>query len=282
MRKFLITTATLVAVGLASTVAQAATPNPKQDLKEFRTFFEKRFPKLPLKGFKDGAYAVGGPDKMQQLKDAMEFPPFEFDLAKGKKLFETPFANGKTYASCFKNGGKGIRQNYPYFDKATGQVRTLEEDINACRVRNGEKPLKWAKGALADISAYMASTSDGKNLHVVIPNDPRALAAYENGKQFFYARRGQLSLACADCHMYHSGQHLRANVLSPALGQPTGFPVYRAKWGALGTLHRRFEGCNKQVRAVPFKPQGVEYRDLEYFLTYMSNGIPVNAPSYRE
>jgi hypothetical protein len=46
--------------------------------------------------------------------------------------------------------------------------------------------------------------------------------------------------------------------------------------------HRRFVGCNKQVRAKAFKPQGDEYRNLEYFLTYMSNGIPWNGPGARK
>ncbi|MDH5378316.1 MAG: sulfur oxidation c-type cytochrome SoxA, partial [Gammaproteobacteria bacterium] len=57
---------------------------------------------------------------------------------------------------------------------------------------------------------------------------------------------------------------------------------YRAKWQELGTLHRRFGGCNKQVRAKPFKPQSEEYRNLEYFLTYMSNGLKSNAPGMRK
>ncbi|RMG59396.1 MAG: sulfur oxidation c-type cytochrome SoxA, partial [Gammaproteobacteria bacterium] len=198
------------------------------------------------------------------------------------QLFNTPFKNGKTYASCFKNGGKGIRQYYPYYDPKTKQVKTLEQEINECRVKNGEKPLKWKKGALAQISAYMAYTSRGKPLSVKVPNDPDALAWYERGKHHYYAKRGQLNMACADCHMYNSGNRIRANLLSPSLGHPTGFPVYRAKWGNLGTLHRRFGGCNKQVRAKPFKAQSDEYKALEYFLTYMSNGLPVNAPSYRE
>jgi sulfur-oxidizing protein SoxA len=58
--------------------------------------------------------------------------------------------------------------------------------------------------------------------------------------------------------------------------------VYRSKWGTVGTLHRRFSGCNKQVRAKPFKAQGEEYRNLEYFLTAMSNGLNLNGPGSRK
>ena len=50
----------------------------------------------------------------------------------------------------------------------------------------------------------------------------------------------------------------------------------------MGTLHRRFTARNTQVRAQPFLVQGEEYRNLEYFLTHMSNGIDINGPSARK
>jgi sulfur-oxidizing protein SoxA len=126
-------------------------------------------------------------------------------------------------------------------------------------------------------------------VNVKIPNDPKAIAAYESGKQFYYGKKGQLNLACADCHVYSSGQFVRGNLLSPALGHVTHFPVFRGSWAkkrtsgdGLGTLHARFGGCMKQVRARPMKPQGDEFRNMEYFMSYMSNGLPINAPGYRE
>ncbi|HHB11754.1 MAG TPA: sulfur oxidation c-type cytochrome SoxA, partial [Chromatiales bacterium] len=48
------------------------------------------------------------------------------------------------------------------------------------------------------------------------------------------------------------------------------------------TLHRRYGGCNKQVRARPFPAQSEQYRNLEFFHQYMSNGLTINAPGYRE
>ncbi|MBT8121372.1 MAG: sulfur oxidation c-type cytochrome SoxA, partial [Gammaproteobacteria bacterium] len=85
------------------------------------------------------------------------------------------------------------------------------------------------------------------------------------------------------------GSKIRADILSPALGHPTGFPVYRNKWAGasakgdgMGTLHRRYGGCNKQVRAKPYKAQGPEYTALEYFHTYMSNGLEINGPGARK
>ncbi|MCW8917332.1 MAG: sulfur oxidation c-type cytochrome SoxA [Gammaproteobacteria bacterium] len=272
-------TASLVA--LLAGLPAAVQASPSDDLKSFREYYMKRFPGIPLSEYKNGVYAINA-DARKSWEGIEEFPPYEDALSKGEKLFNTPFANGKTYASCFKNGGKGIRQNYPYFDSKSGLIKTLEAEINECRVNNGEKPLGWKKGDIAFISAYMASTSNGKKINITIPDDPRALAAYERGKKFYYTKRGQLNLSCSNCHVDNVGNRIRSETLSPSLGHPSHFPVHRLKWGEMGTLHRRFGGCNEQVRAKSFPAQSQEYATLEYFLTYMSNGIEVNAPSSRK
>lgn len=278
MKKLLTVVATLGLIGTASLVAQAG---PQQDLAEFRAYYKERFPDVPFNEYANGVYAIDQASR-EQWEAIEEFPPYELNIDNGKKLFNTPFRNGKTYASCFRNNGIGVRQDYPYYDKATGKVVTLEASINACRTKNGEAPLPWAKGTIADISAYMAYTSRGNKVDVKIPADAGALAAYEDGKFSFYAKRGQLNMSCADCHQYNAGNNVRADLLSPALGHPTHFPVYRSKWGGLGTLHRRYGGCNEQVRAKAYKAQGTEYANLEYFETFMSNGLPVNGPGARK
>lgn len=273
-------TCSLIFAVLSSLAFNVFAVDPEADRKAFQEYFKKRFPKVEYEDYVNGVYALDAIAR-EQWEAIEEFPPYELALGEGETLFKKPFKNGKTYADCFPNGGIGIRQNYPYFDADSGQVRTLEQDINACREQNGEKPLSWKKGAIAAISAYMAYTSRGNIIDIKIPDDPRALAAYEAGKRFYYTKRGQLNFACADCHVYSPGKKLRSEMLSPALGQTTHFPVYRAKWGEMGTMHRRYMGCNKQVRAKPFKPQSEPYRNLEYFHTFMNNGLPVNGPGSR-
>jgi sulfur-oxidizing protein SoxA len=271
---------------IAATVATTALPlisnaSPEDDLKAFRGYFLERFPNVPLEEFANGVYAID-PASREQWEAIEEFPPYEIAIEEGEELFNTPFKNGKTFASCFRNGGIGIKSDYPYFDTKSGKVKTVELEINECLEKNGEKPLGYNKGKIASISAYMAYTTRGQTIDVKIPHDQRALDAYENGKQFYYARRGQLNMSCAHCHVDNAGNKIRADILSPALGHLSHFPVYRSKWGGLGTVHRRFGGCNKQVRAKAFKPQSDEYRNLEYFLTYMSNGVPWNGPGARK
>jgi sulfur-oxidizing protein SoxA len=278
MKKLL--TATL-AIGLLGTIAQPVCAGPEQDLEKFRSYFYKRFPNTPKDDFINGVYSID-PASREQWEAIEEFPPYELNLEKGKELFNTPFKNGKTYASCFENGGIGIANRYPFFDTKSGRVITLELAINECRAANGEAPLKYEKGPLADISAYMHYTSRGKIINIVVPDDPRALAAYERGKSSFFAKRGQLNMSCADCHITNAGNRVRADILSPALGQVSHFPAYRSAWGDVGTLHFRYLGCNEQVRAKPYESQSEEYRDLEYFHSYMSNGLEINGPSTRK
>ena len=272
---------TSVSIALLLALPFTTMATPQQDLEDFRDYYKKRFPGTPFDDYINGVYSID-PASREQWEDIEDFPPYELNISTGEELFNKPFANGKTYASCFDNGGIGIRQNYPYFDTDRGEVITLELSINECREANGEKPLKWKTGPIADISAYMAYTSRGNVFDIKIPDDPRAVAAYERGKKHFYQKRGQLNMACADCHKFYAGNYIRADLLSPALGQLTHFPVYRAKWGGLGTTHRRYGGCNKQVRAKPYKAQSAEYRALEYFHTYMSNGLLVNGPGVRK
>lgn len=254
---------------------------PDQDLTAFRDFFKQRFPGVATEEYVNGVYAID-PVGRENWEAIEEFPPYEPFIDKGQEMWDTPFANGKTYKDCFPDG-PAIRGKFPHWDKESGMVITLPLALNQCREANGEKPLKYKKGPINDILSYISYESRGQITDVIIPDDdPRALDAYEAGKKFYYTRRGQLNFSCANCHLQNAGNLIRADTLSPALGHTTGWPVYRSKWGTVGTLHRRFTGCNKQVRAKPFKAHGEQYRNLEYFLTYMSNGLPLNGPSARK
>ena len=285
MKKLLIALSALSVLGVAPTVATAS---PQSDLKNFRAYFFKKFPGVKLQDYGNGIYALDE-TRRGEWENIEEFPPYEDGIELGKSLF-TKYNMGK----CFKNGGIGIKQNYPYFDSKSGKVRTLVNDIHACMKKNGfdakKEGVKTKKGKITAIMAYMAYTSRGKKGNVVVPNDSRAMAAYTRGKTHFYAKRGQLNFSCADCHQYNSGMMARGNLLSPALGHTSHFPVWRRKWAkkgkgetaGFGTIQRRYGGCNKQVRAKPLKAQGAEYTALEYFHTYLSNGIKLNGPAVRQ
>ncbi len=81
--------------------------------------------------------------------------------------------------------------------------------------------------------------------------------------------------------MQSPGEHIRTEVLAPALGILNAMPIYRSEWGNMGTITRRFQTCNSQVRGVPLPGQDVLYRNVEYYLSYMGNGLPISGPGTR-
>ena len=256
--------------------------SPEKDFDKFVGYFKDRFPNTPYEDYKNGVYSIDASAR-EQWEAMEEFPPYELNVDRGEELFNKPFKNGNTYGSCFENGGVGIRQNYPYFDTDRNKVITLEGALNDCRVKNGEKPLSYFKGKeLAHVSAYMAYTSRGNVFNLQIPNTEGALNAYEDGKRLYFTKKGQLNFSCADCHVYQTGTKLRADIPSPAIRHPTHFPVYRSGMGRLVTLHERFAGCLNRIRAKSFKGGSDELNNLEFFTTFMSNGLEVNGPGSRK
>ncbi|MDH5353355.1 MAG: sulfur oxidation c-type cytochrome SoxA [Gammaproteobacteria bacterium] len=277
MRKFFYAATMVLTICLTGSFAIASTP--AEELAEFQQYYLDKFPDTPKEDFINGIYSIDAASR--ETFDAIEeFAPYEIDVAKGEEMYNKPFADGSGYANCFAE--PGVRHLYPQFDSKSGKIVTLEGAINACRKAAGEKPLKYKKGAMTALTAYMAYESRGNIFDIKIPDDERALAQYNRGKRHWYQKRGQLNMACADCHLNNAGNYIRSERLSPALGHLTHFPVYRAKWGGLGTPHRRIAGCNEQVRAKAFKAQSDEYKALEYFLTYMSNGLEANGPATRK
>lgn len=249
-----------------------------QDITKFQEYFTNRFPNVELAAFKDGVYAIDENARLQ-WEDLEEFPPYEFEIEEGQVLYETPFANGNSFADCFGDGA--VRDQFPHYDEDRAMVVTLELAINECLVANGEKPYGYKKGNIANVSAYIASESRGQMVNVEVASEG-AYEAYMDGKEFFYTKRGQFNISCADCHVRATGFFLRAEIPSPAVGHVTHFPVHRTKWSQLGTLHRRYGGCNENIRAKAFAPQSPEYRNLEYFQTVMSSGLEFNGPGSRK
>lgn len=275
-----------LASGLA--IAAGASDINNKDAREMADYFSKKFPGVEKSTLIHGAYALDQ-SRMDQFLNIEEFPPYEDFVAKGEAFYNTPFKNGKSFADCFGDDPTAVKPKYPHWDAEKQTVVTLEGDINKCLKDNGEAELKYNKGMIAYVSGYLATQARGQKINVVVPDDPKAIEAYNKGKDHFYRKRGQLNLSCADCHVYYGGNYVRSEVLSPVTGQASHFPVHREKWAGgsdngdgLGTLHRRYGGCNKQVRAKPYKPQSEEYRNLEYFHTSMSNGLEYNGPAYRK
>ena len=279
----LIRTATvLVPVIMALFMQQAALAGPEEDRIAFVAHFQSRFPDIPVSEFANGIYAIDS-DARDQWLDIEDFPPYEFAVERGNTFWLQHFPDGTAFADCFASEARDIRPQYPRFDEQSGEVVTLEVAINDCRIENSLPPLDYDAGEMVDLTAYLAFEARGQRLNIQVPDDqPAAVLAYESGKRFYYSKRGQLNFSCSDCHVTSAGLRVRADRLSAGLGHPTHFPVYRSKFGGMISLHQRFKGCVRDVRAKPFELQSTEYRNLEYFLTYMSNGLEFNGPGARK
>lgn len=259
-----------------------ASAGPEDDRRAFQAYYQQRFPDVQYAEFANGIYAIDE-DARNQWRSIEDFPPYEFAVDRGAELWQQALPNGGTMADCWETDVGGIRPQYPQYDAELGEVVTLELAVNLCRRANGAAELPFGKTDIIDIVAYLAFEARGKPVATRVPGDqPGALSAYEAGKRFYYSKRGQLNFACADCHVKSVGQYVRADRLGPSFGHPTHFPVYRSKLGGMISLHQRFFGCVRDVRAKPFALQSIEYRNLEYFLTYMSNGLTFNGPGARK
>jgi sulfur-oxidizing protein SoxA len=260
--------------------ATAAEPTPEQDRQRLVEYFAQRFPGAPLADYVYGAM-IANPDARRQYEQIMEFPPFLSDIERGKRIWDTPFRNGQTFAGCFPDGGRNVVGNFPYFDPARGKVVTFEMALNDCRRANGEDELAYGqRDPMGVLTAYARTLSDGMRIDVRV-DSAAAREKYEAGKALFFRRIGQLNAACAGCHLLNAGKIMRMEIISPALGHAAHWPIFRGG-EELMTFQGRFKRCMEQMRAVPYGYASEEWNNLEYFLSYLSNGIPLRSSVFRK
>jgi sulfur-oxidizing protein SoxA len=268
--------ASACAVALAAPPAQAS---PEADRAAFASVFEQRFPGIPPDDYVLGAFMLN-PASRRHYEDIMAFPPFLGDIDRGKALWETPFRNGRAYADCLPDGGRGVAARYPLFEPRENRVVTFEMALNRCRRDNGEAEYRYDdRSTMGVLTAYARGLSDGTRMDIRVEGDA-ARAKYEDGRRLFFRRIGQMNFSCANCHLDHAGKVMRMETISPATGQAAHFPVFRGG-DELYTLHMRYTRCMQQVRAQPFPMGGEAFNNLEYFHSYLSNGLPLQASVYR-
>jgi len=275
------------------TAGEAETTAPAT-LKAIQDHFKETMPQVKGDAFVDGSMNFSKSSKeynnfwMLRFVDDIDQPEeYTKAMNAGKKLWETPFANGKTFSSCFADGGKGAAADYPKVDATSGKVITFENALNKCLESNNEKPLGYGDmNKMGALSIHARKLSDGARIKIDVNTDAEK-AAFARGKDIFYGRFGKAEQACANCHVQHAGKIARTEELSPVIGHAAHFPVFRPNkaTGDLGiiTLQKRYEGCQKNTLvADPIKPGSAESNDLEYFHTYISNGMPLSTGVFRK
>ncbi len=187
---------------------------------------------------------------------------------------------GKSCASCHDGPEEfaGLRAELPRWNEAEGSLYNMEDYINYSRVNYmGAEPLKWAKPRMDAMVALISLQSRGMPINVAV--DGPVADIWEQGREIYYTRVGQLDMACANCHEDNYGNMIRADHLSQ--GQVNGFPAYRLKNAKLNSIQARFKGCMKNIRAQPFAVGGEEFRALELYVASRGNGLSAEGPSVR-
>ena len=199
-------------------------------------------------------------------------------LEAGRKIWNRKFRNGRTVASCFPNGGRRVAGSYPQFDPRLKRVVTLETAINQCLKANAQPLLETADPAtMGALTAYMRSLSEKQKVAVRVP--AAAEERFEEGRRLYFTRMGQQNFACASCHLQGAGKRYAELPLSPAIGQATQGTVIRD--GQAITLQARIRECLERMGVAPFPAGSDELNNIEYFLTYLSNGLPLTPNPWR-
>lgn len=172
---------------------------------------------------------------------------------------------------------RGVAARHPVVDSATGAVVTLPARIAACRSRGSQRLTPPDDDDVLALSAFVALQSRGMPITVSIEGPGRA--ALERGRAFYTQRQGQMNLSCAHCHDRNHGKRLFSEQLSQ--GHPTAFPAYRLEWQSLGTLDRRVRACLFGIRANMPAPGSREVAEVELYLAWRAQGLPLEAPGVR-
>lgn len=233
-------------------------------------------------GDKRSGYTFAEPETRAIQDDDFQNPAFLW-MERAMPLWDKPEGEaGKACASCHgkaEDSMKGVGARYPQYDAKAGKIVNIEQRINICRTENMKAPAwKYESDQLLGMTTYVKNQSRG--MPVTVSIDGPAKPFFDKGKEFYNQRRGLNDLACKHCHEDNAGNLIRTELLSQ--GMANGFPTYRLKWQRLGSLHKRLAGCNEEIRAEPYALGSEEYTNLELYLAWRANGLPVETPSVRK
>jgi sulfur-oxidizing protein SoxA len=203
-------------------------------------------------------------------------------VLEGETLWKKkPDGGGRACADCHgdaRTSMKGVAARYPAFDRDFKRPLSIEQRINACRVRRQQaSSLPHESRELLALTAYVARQSRGQPIEIAI--DDRVKPFLERGRTTWERRQGQLNLSCSQCHDDLWGKQLAGNVIPQA--HPTGYPLDRLEWQALGSLERRLRNCLVGMRAEPYAYGAQEMVDLTLFLMWRARGMTFESPAVR-
>ncbi|WP_425069360.1 sulfur oxidation c-type cytochrome SoxA [Reyranella sp.] len=221
-------------------------------------------------------------EALQKMQDDDTANPGMLFVQLGGQLWaKTAGAADRSCADCHGAAAasmKGVAARYPAMSPTGDRPIDLEGRINLCRTEHQKaEPLPPENRDLLALAAYVARQSRG--LAIAPPDDPRLEAFRAQGAEIYRRRQGQLNLSCAICHDDNAGKKLAGVTIPEA--HPTGYPIYRLEWQALGSLKRRLRNCLVGIRAEAWPLDAPEYTALELYLMERAKGLKLETPAVR-
>ena len=159
-----------------------------------------------------------------------------------------------------------------------GTVVTLERQINRCQTERVEQPAYATESQpLLGLATYLAFASRG--MAQTVASDVTQSAAWRRGHNEFTRVQGKLDFNCRSCHDQLYGKRVRNQAISQ--GHGVGYPAYRVEWQTLGSLNRRLRACFFGMETIVPPVSDPILADLELYLAWRAQGLPIEAPAVR-
>ena len=235
---------------------------------------------IPLSERKSGYDLMGRETRAMQDDDTSN--PGMLWVLDGEAFWKRKLGSAeKSCADCHgeaRTSMKGVAARHPAFAAARGRPVDLGQRINMCRVdRQQATPLPFESKELLALMSFVGRQSRGMPIEVAA--DERTRPFIQAGRDMFNRRLGQLNLSCAQCHDDNWGQRLAGAPIPQ--GHPTGYPLYRLEWQALGSLQRRLRNCLVGMRTETYAFGAPELVDLELYLMWRARDMPLETPAVR-
>ena len=138
------------------------------------------------------------PETRALQDDAFANPGYLW-VAAGAEAYQKTHGTGSCKSCHGEKGMVGVAARYPRYDGEAQSLLNLEGRINACRTEHQKLPaLAYESQELLALTSFVAEQSRGMMTQVSISGG--AEPWFQAGEDYFFQRRGQLNLACHQCH----------------------------------------------------------------------------------
>lgn len=225
-------------------------------------------PLIAKEAIRSGTTFISATLQAQQKDDDLN--PGMLWVDQGRDIF------GRDCVGCHSKAD-GLAARLPKL-ASDGSVVTLERQINRCQTERMKQPAYAIESQpLLGLATYLAFASRG--LSQTVAPDVTQSAAWQRAEREFTRVQGKLDFNCRVCHDQIYGKRVRTQSISQ--GHGVGYPAYRIDWQTLGSLNRRLRACFFGMETTVPSASDPILADLELYLAWRAQGLPIEAPAVR-